>query len=93
MSEELIVHGAVLAAAAYIGWRVLPGTWRDALGRSGRRLAQRFGLAQAELRPPSRRPDSGYHGGCGSCTGCAHGQRPANAIMLKKIKVKELRKC
>ena len=91
MFEELVAHGVVLCAAAYMGWRLLPGRWCDALGQRCRDLGQRIGLAQVQAATPSQATQARPHGGCGPCTGCASRQRPASTVMITKNK--EARKC
>ena len=82
MSDELVAYGAVLWAAAYMGWRLLPGRWRDALGERCRELGQRIGLEQVQAATPSQATQARSHGGCGPCTGCASRQRPASTVMI-----------
>jgi hypothetical protein len=91
MSDELVAYGAVLWAAAYMGWRLLPGSWRDALGQRCRKLRQRIGLAQVQAATPSQATQARPHGGCGPCTGCASRQCPASTVMITTNK--EVRKC
>jgi hypothetical protein len=91
MSEALIAYGAVVWAAAYMGWRLLPVSWRHALSQRCGKLGQWIGLAPVQVGTPSQATQARPQGGCGPCTGCASRQRPASTVMITTNK--EVRKC
>lgn len=81
MFAELVTYGAVVGAAAYASWRLMPGVLRVALAKHCTTLAKRLGLAQAET---VRRWATGTST-CGGCSGCAHKQAPQGmAIVINR---------
>jgi hypothetical protein len=81
MFDELLTYGAVIGAATYAAWRLLPGALRLALIKRAATLAQRFGLSEPAAEAISRKAASSTRNTCGGCSGCTGKQTTANHVM------------
>jgi len=78
MIQHLIVAFAVIAAALYSAWIVMPAGWRRAAAARLARQANRSGLNREAAHELQRRLEStSACGDCASCKGCA--SRPASS--------------
>ncbi len=72
MTQYLIVALAVIAAALYSAWIVMPGAWRRAAAARLAQQANRSGLNREAAHALQRRLESASAcGDCASCKGCA----------------------
>jgi hypothetical protein len=88
MFEEVLTYGAVVGAATYAAWRLLPGALRLALIKHAATLAQRCGLSEPAAEAIRGRAASSTRNTCGGCSGCAGKQTPASHVMTIKKNVK-----
>jgi len=89
MFEEVLTCGAVVGAATYAAWSLLPGALRLALIKHAATLAQHCGLSEPAAEAIRRRAAaSSTRNTCGGCSGCAGKQTPASHVMTIKKNVK-----
>ena len=86
MLEELVVYGAVVCAASYATWRLMPGVLRDALAECSAGLARRVGLAHGDAGASPRSIREKSKGGCGGCTGCVQTNPSRRVASITKKK-------
>ena len=80
--EKLITYAAVLSAATYAAWRLVPGSLRVTLAKLCATLAQRSGLAEATAEAIRRRAAGNEGQACGGCAGCGNRQTPPESHVI-----------
>ena len=80
--EELLTYAAVIGAATYSAWRLVPGNLRVTLAA---RWARRAGLPEGAAEAIRRGAAGNAGQACGSCAGCGNRQTAAShAITISR---------
>lgn len=88
MFEDLIAYAAVVCAATYAGWRLLPASTRFSLAEHTATLALGLGFAKADPEALRRRAAARSESACGGgCSGCAskQGAQPVRFINKRDL--------
>ncbi len=79
--EELLAYSAVISAATYATWRLIPGSLRVALAAHWATLARRAGLAEGTAEAIRRRAAGNGRQACGGCAGCGNRQTAESHVI------------